>query len=369
MNKQRAIFRLAFIAVVAAVLLQTPKTYADVCRGPSPWAEDSVCNAISLGLVPHSLMDCYTQTATHADFCALAVAFYEEMTGDAAPGDKAYTGAGDVGAEKAAGAGSLADAADGEHYAPDELINREQAAVMLARFADAVGLPLQAQEAAYTDMGDISDWARKSVGKMQAAGIMNGMGNGMFSPADHYTVEQGIVTLLTLRNLYELYVSEAEANGARAPGGNEPPIELPEQATPLAAAPGQLEDPVFQQYAVEVLEIVNRERGEAGLEALYAAEDLDGAAAVRARELETLFAHVRPDGNLCFTVFKEFAIVSKARNENIAGNFRTPESVVKALMNSQPHREAILGSAYDRLGVGIHEDAAGKFYWVQLFAG
>jgi len=52
----------------------------------------------------------------------------------------------------------------------------------------------------FADSGSVSSWASEAVGQMQATGIMNGVGNNMFSPKYPYTREQSIITVLRLYN-------------------------------------------------------------------------------------------------------------------------------------------------------------------------
>jgi len=51
------------------------------------------------------------------------------------------------------------------------------------------------------DNNNISPWANVGVGQVQAAEIMGGTGNNMFSPSNPYTREQSIITILRLREL------------------------------------------------------------------------------------------------------------------------------------------------------------------------
>ena len=43
-----------------------------------------------------------------------------------------------------------------------------------------------------------SSWARDSVSRVYQAGIMTGTGADTFGAAEHYTIEQSIVTMLRL---------------------------------------------------------------------------------------------------------------------------------------------------------------------------
>lgn len=165
---------------------------------PSRWAAEQVNAAISAGLVPQSLQAKYTQTTTRAEFCALAVALYENAKGEITA-RKAFADTKDVNVGKMAAIGVVNGIdAEGTTFSPDTQLTREQAATMLSRLADAMGGPLAKQAPAYADTGSFSPWASEAIGQAQAAGIMSGTGNNMFSPKAPYTREQSIVTILRL---------------------------------------------------------------------------------------------------------------------------------------------------------------------------
>ena len=50
----------------------------------------------------------------------------------------------------------------------------------------------------FADNDTISEWAFAAVGKVQANGIMNGVGNNNFSPLTDYTREQSIITMVRM---------------------------------------------------------------------------------------------------------------------------------------------------------------------------
>lgn len=125
------------------------------------------------------------------------------------------------------------------------------------------------------------------------------------------------------------------------------------------------------EYAQKVLELVNAERQNAGMEPLVLDAKLVMAAQTRAKELETSFEHIRPDGSSPFTAITESGYGTyMAAGENIAAGQQTPEAVVEAWMSSEGHRANILSADFDKLGVGYctAEDSYGH-YWVQLFVG
>ncbi len=113
-------------------------------------------------------------------------------------------------------------------------------------------------------------------------------------------------------------------------------------------------------FAYEVLDIVNQERKNNGLEPLVINEYLMEAAMVRAAETTILFAHVRPNSTNCFSAS------SLMSGENIAYGDATPKSVMESWMNSEGHRNNILTADFKTIGIGCFE-INGRLYWVQCF--
>ena len=109
----------------------------------------------------------------------------------------------------------------------------------------------------------------------------------------------------------------------------------------------------------QVLDLVNKERKEEGLEPLVMDKDLLDAAMKRGIEISVYFEHTRPDNSSCFS------LCSKMFGENIAAGQGSPESVMNSWMNSPGHRGNILGS-YHSIGIGAVRVNGGR-YWVQCF--
>ncbi len=136
-------------------------------------------------------------------------------------------------------------------------------------------------------------------------------------------------------------------------------IETPSQQT-LPSGQG------LNEYVNEVVRIVNEERRTAGLTELVINDRLCQAANQRSEETVQEFSHTRPDGTSCFTILDSYGINYVAVGENIAMGQRTPQEVMNAWMNSQGHRENILKSEYNQIGVGV-VSYQGYLYWTQLF--
>ena len=123
-----------------------------------------------------------------------------------------------------------------------------------------------------------------------------------------------------------------------------------------------------ENFAGEVLRLVNIERAKVGAAPLRLADDLQYAANLRAREIVQAFSHTRPDGSDCFTVMRDRG---RTCGENIAAGHSSAAETVEQWMNSQGHRENILNPAFRELGVGYayENNSLYHHYWVQLFRG
>lgn len=189
--KNRSHFGVHFEAIDAASLPSLDLTSA------STWAHEGITNAVAASLVPQDLQSSYTQATTRAEFAALAVALYEQVTGAEITERKTFADTSDVNVEKAAAIGVVTGVGDNK-FNPQAGLTREQAAVMLTRLANILGKPLAEQAATFADNNSIAAWAIAEVGQIQAAGIMSGVGNNTFDPQGAYTREQSIVTTLRL---------------------------------------------------------------------------------------------------------------------------------------------------------------------------
>ncbi len=89
-------------------------------------------------------------------------------------------------------------------FGPNDLITREQMAVMADKFLQAMQADLNVVKDAsqFTDQDKINSWAAASVSKMQQAGIINGRTDGSFAPqgtstrAEAATVIKGYIEAL-----------------------------------------------------------------------------------------------------------------------------------------------------------------------------
>lgn len=125
------------------------------------------------------------------------------------------------------------------------------------------------------------------------------------------------------------------------------------------------------QWKHEVLTLVNKIRIKNNLSQLAWGETCEDAAALRAKETMTLYAHTRPDGSSWSTACPTPSS-GGVSGENLAiGNAAvSPASVVALWMGSEAHRANILNPEYDKLAVGFvfNLNSDYKTYWSQFFS-
>lgn len=190
-------------AMLAVCLLAVPAGAADE---PSGWAQEAVQTAREAGLVPEELDSAYDQPVTRAEFCALAAAVYhaweeQGLLGEIEKNTVLFTDCTDGDVLLCASLG-IVNGVGGGRFAPDDLIQRQQAASMLHRLgalrADYDGSVQGRLPHVFSDGADLSAWARNDVNWVYRHGIMTGTGDNAFEPAGEYTREQSIATMLRL---------------------------------------------------------------------------------------------------------------------------------------------------------------------------
>lgn len=121
-----------------------------------------------------------------------------------------------------------------------------------------------------------------------------------------------------------------------------------------------------ENFAQEMLAMVNAERSRAGVAPLRLSRELMDACRIRAYEITKNFSHTRPDGQRFSTVVRDGYYTC---GENIAAGNDTVAATMDQWMNSPGHRANILKSDYTELGVGYFYDPNSQWqhYWVQIF--
>lgn len=165
----------------------------------SGWALEQVNRAIGAGLMTYRDNVNLQANAYRVDFAALAVRLYETATGKTAPLPEGnpFEDAENEDVLKAYALG-LINGTSETRFSPYDYLSREQAATILARLADVLGYDLPGQTLTFADAASVNTWAADAVGRLSAAGIMNGVGGNRFDPQDDFTAEQSVLTVLRM---------------------------------------------------------------------------------------------------------------------------------------------------------------------------
>ena len=121
-----------------------------------------------------------------------------------------------------------------------------------------------------------------------------------------------------------------------------------------------------------VISLTNEKRKESGLSELTYDSSLASAALAKGNDMiqKGYWAHVAPDGTEPWDFFVDSGYKYKYAGENLARDFSNPQAAVDAWMASPSHRENLLSSKYQEIGVAVVEgDLAGidTTIIVQLF--
>lgn len=161
----------------------------------SDWAFDSVMEMKAYNVFREATFKGYKNPITRGDFIYLAVRLYELIDGAEIVPDPSVTfnDTDDPYAIKGASIG-ITSGIGGGNFGPNELLTREQLAVLMMNTLRKAGLTLKApEEYAFSDETDFSDWARDSIYLARANGIVSGVGNDRFDPSGQASVEAAIV--------------------------------------------------------------------------------------------------------------------------------------------------------------------------------
>lgn len=184
----------------------------------SPWAKDEVARAVENKLVPQALLSQYNTDITRAEFCQLMMQMVETAVGTSGKTYIASKGLtyGDHPFTDVSRYSSYADSVTCAYvlgivkgtsettFNPSGKITRQEAATMLARTAKVLGITA-GQSVDFADADSFADWGREGIAFISGVTdpysgkkVMEGTGEGNFSPTATYSREQAIITALRL---------------------------------------------------------------------------------------------------------------------------------------------------------------------------
>lgn len=191
-------------------------TAKDLQDAPAPWAMAEVREAEYRKLVPPTMQSDYTKIVNRSEFCTLAITCIEQskqMTIESylksqnieIPQTSPFTDIGGLSdrAKKdilAAYALNIVSGTSATTFDPNNQITREQAAKMLTATASALRKNTTASFPSFSDGDFVSDWAKPYIGYVFDVKIMSGVGNNKFDPKGGYQRQQAYMTMLRLYN-------------------------------------------------------------------------------------------------------------------------------------------------------------------------
>lgn len=118
------------------------------------------------------------------------------------------------------------------------------------------------------------------------------------------------------------------------------------------------------------LDLINKERSDAGLAPLKFDTELQKVARLKAKEMvdKNYFSHQSPTYGSPFDMMRQYDISFRSAGENIAGH-RTVEGAVEAWMGSSGHKKNILNANFNYTGIGVVESPRYGKIFVQMFIG
>lgn len=107
----------------------------------------------------------------------------------------------------------------------------------------------------------------------------------------------------------------------------------------------------------KVIELTNQKRAEAGIGAVEFNSLLAQAAKAKGEDMlaQNYWAHVAPDGTQPWKFFTNAGYSYRYAGENLARDFADPNSAIEAWMASPTHRDNLLSSKYQHIGIAVVE--------------
>ncbi len=162
------------------------------------------------------------------------------------------------------------------------------------------------------------------------------------------------------------------------PTDPKPPEAEPTEPSPTEPEPGPTDpepsppeaSPVLSADEMQMLQLVNEERQNAGLEPLQIHEGLIDLARLKSEDMINLgyFSHQSPTYGSPFDMITGAGITYRTAGENIAGA-PTVDRAHQALMNSAGHRANILNANFTHIGIGIVDGGPYGKMFTQMFIG
>jgi uncharacterized protein YkwD len=154
-----------------------------------------------------------------------------------------------------------------------------------------------------------------------------------------------------------------------------PPPPPPPPPAPPPPPPAGCPTAGMAGYGLALFNAINSERTSRGLPALQADPCVVYVAQRRSNDMaaNNYFSHTSPSGESAFTLLDAYGVPHGWAGENLARNNypddQTVAIAIRDLMASQGHRDNILSTNYNALGVGFAVSGDGMKYFTMVFIG
>ena len=187
---------------------------------PSDWAVSDVKKAEALNITEKGKVYRYSMSITREEFCELIYNYCYNVIKevDTVTEENKFTDTTNSKIIRLNAMGIINGKTETE-FAPNDLLSREEAAVILNRMVNkTIPVPVTEMYFNFDDESSISGWASDSIQVMCNMGVMNGVGNNKFAPKETYTTEQAIATIVR--------VYAAQSSNSAIIGGADAPTEI-----------------------------------------------------------------------------------------------------------------------------------------------
>lgn len=164
---------------------------------PHTWAKNDVVSAMKSDILPSNMAHGFLDNITRLEFCQIAY----NLLKDKIDGTNTVSAFTDVDSPEVSALASInvISGRDDEHFAPNDELTREEAAVILSNIAEYLKFKTISDKIfIYTDDKNISEWACECVYKMRNLSVMSGMDFNCFQPQSKYTKQHAIATIMRL---------------------------------------------------------------------------------------------------------------------------------------------------------------------------
>ncbi len=177
---------------------------------PHEWAKQGIKVAILEGLVSVEQQRDWRDDCTRGDFCRIIAPLLEKVN-KVKKTEIKFTDTQDPAIQLVASLGIVKGIGNGK-FAPERPIERQQAAVILARVANIIGVEKNSSAPLFKDAKSIDNWAKEGVSLITSIEfgennqrIMQGISGNRFAPKRCFTREESIITI---QRMYQAYLKE-----------------------------------------------------------------------------------------------------------------------------------------------------------------